>query len=333
MTVLTLTVSLLPLLLLKSAESPLARVVTQWQPRVVVPSPGSTSGPRTDARTTIRSDRIRSRLSRRSSSAPARIARAPSPWQSPAFMSSAASLAPLLSSSLPSERLHAAAPDLAFPEFGLATMPISVVPNWGAMKTSAEWSRSYSQMDASDFVPLPPYRLADLTVPLTSLTDNRTPDHVRLITAKYAYSTRYYGRYDLDSGEFEGKHGGIDIKLAFGTPIAAIGGGRVARIAETHDLGHYVMIEHHTDGETYFSIYGHTDASGIREGDDVVAGQIIGTVGMTGETASPHLHLQIDRDDGVRPHVPFESSVDVLSAAAATHTVNPIPFIQRHASI
>lgn len=209
-------------------------------------------------------------------------------------------------------------------------MPVTQVPNWGAMTSSAEWTRTYDQMTEKDFVPLPAYRLSELIIPIAGLADSRTDEHVRLITAKLAYSTRYYGRYDLDAGEYEGKHAGVDIKLALGTPLGAIGGGRVVRVEQSDRLGLYMMIEHRVDNETYFSIYGHMGKANVAVGDDVSAGQIIGTVGLTGETASPHVHLQIDRDDGIRPHEPYNAPLPVLNADEAIWTVHPIQFIQRH---
>ncbi len=212
-------------------------------------------------------------------------------------------------------------------------MPVTQVPNWGVMTSSTQWARSYDEMEPQDFVSLPAYRLSELTIPLQSLIANRTAEHERIITAKLAYSTRYYGRYDLDSGEYEGAHPGIDLKVALGTPIAVIGGGRVASVGEGEHLGQYVMVEHRIDGQVYFSVYGHVDDIQVQAGQDVAAGDIIGVVGMTGSTASPHIHLQIDRDDGVRPHVPFATESPVESAADATRTEHPILFIQRHTKL
>lgn len=193
--------------------------------------------------------------------------------------------------------------------------------------------RPYGQLSSDDFVPLPAYKLSELTIPMDSLSGERTPEHVRLITAKLAYSTRYYGRYDLDSGEFEGSHAGIDLKLALDTPIAAIGGGRVTTVGDDDLLGTYVIVEHHLDDGIYFSIYGHLGTVSVAPGDDVAPGQIIAKVGLTGESASPHVHLQIDRDDGVRPHVPYRASLPVTNPADAIWTVNPIVFIQRHTAL
>ena len=119
---------------------------------------------------------------------------------------------------------HAAAPSAVFPAFGHAVQPVQAVPNWGAMRSPKEWNRSYAEMDERDFVPVPDYDLTTLTIPIQSLL-KRAPGQVATLTDKLFYSTRYFGAYDLDAGEFTGAHAGIDLKLAEGTPVGAIAGG------------------------------------------------------------------------------------------------------------
>jgi murein DD-endopeptidase MepM/ murein hydrolase activator NlpD len=151
------------------------------------------------------------------------------------------------------------------------------------------------------------------------------------ITAKLFYSTRYFAAYDLDADEFSGLHSGVDLKLARGTPVGAIAGGLVRFADNEGALGLHVMIEHQLDGETYFSIYGHLDSVSVRAGDPITPGQIIGMVGMTGNTTAPHLHLQVDRGDGSAVHTPYQPSVLPSREEIARYSVNPITFIAAHA--
>ncbi|MDD5623405.1 MAG: peptidoglycan DD-metalloendopeptidase family protein [Candidatus Peribacteraceae bacterium] len=218
-----------------------------------------------------------------------------------------------------------------FPAFGHAAYPVSRVPNWGAMHSAAEWDRSYGEMAREDFVSVPRYDLAVLTTSLQELMANRDAN-IPAVTAKLFYSTRYYGAYNLDATEYSGQHPGVDLKLARGTPVGAIGGGRVQTVTRDSNMGLYVMIEHRLPEGTFFSIYGHLDEAWVKGGEDIAAGKAIGIVGMTGATTAPHLHLQVDRDDGVRPHIRYwpASSGAVDRTVAQRSTVNPLTFIGQY---
>lgn len=212
-----------------------------------------------------------------------------------------------------------------FPPFIRAVHPVANVPNWGAMRTPKEWNRTYGQISAAEFVPVPPYDLAVLTFPLSKLVE---PRRVPEITSKLYYSTRHMGTYNLNAGEYTGRHPGMDLKLAKGTPVGSIAGGRVHAVRRNRILGLHVMIEHRIRGERLFSIYGHLDATRVTAGDDVRPGQIIGTVGTSGNVIA-HLHLQIDRAvEGEKEHVPYLPAGKPSRAEADARTVHPLRFIQ-----
>ncbi|MDD4319560.1 MAG: M23 family metallopeptidase [Candidatus Peribacteraceae bacterium] len=223
--------------------------------------------------------------------------------------------------------------DAQVPALGKAVFPVDRIPNWGAMRSSAEWDRPYEAMTEADFVPVPSYDLAQLTIPISSLTNPIIEDNIHLITAKLFYSTRYFAAYDLDADEFTGNHAGVDLKLPLGTPVRVIGGGIVREAGDGGALGTYVMVEHRLkNGEKFFSIYGHLRSMKVRAGDAVGAGQVIGEVGFTGISTGPHLHLQVDRDDGSAKHMPFTPLQPLTRNEAAKWSVNPITFIQEHVS-
>lgn len=213
--------------------------------------------------------------------------------------------------------LHAA-PAEEFPAFIKSSWPIGRVPNWGSMHSAAEWNRSFSEMTDTDFVGIPSYDLGVLTTPMESLTRPWREENVPTITAKLFYSTRYMGTYDIDKGEFTGTHDGVDLKLALGTPIGAIGGGRVREVSTSAGLGLHVTIEHRLpNGKTVYSIYGHFGRTAVSVGDTVTPGQHIGNVGMTGNTTAPHLHLQMAEGSP-------EQDPSTLTPANSVH---PISFI------
>lgn len=220
-----------------------------------------------------------------------------------------------------------------FPAFERAIFPVGKVPNWGAMRTPAEWNRSYKEMTAADFVPVPRYDMAVLTTPLFSLASPLKDENIPLITTKLFYSTRYFGDYNVDAGEFTAVHPGIDLKLALGTPVGAVAGGEVHAVRKNDSLGLHVILEHRISAtESAYSIYGHLGGTSVSEGDTVRAGQSIGQVGMTGNTTGPHLHFQIDKGTPEEAsHTVYWPSSLPSGAEARNRTYHPMTFVTTYA--
>lgn len=223
----------------------------------------------------------------------------------------------------------------AFPSMGRALHPVGRIPNWGVMTSSTQWGRPYAEMSTDEYVSVPSYNLSVLMKPLEELKKTRSePETIKILTAKLYYSTRHFGAYDIDAGEFSSIHPGIDLKLPQGTPFGSIAGGRVHDVRNDTDLGLHVLIEHRTsDGKTFYSIYGHMHASSVKKGQDIEAGQMIGTVGTSGQTTGAHIHLQVDAG------IPDEQYHEIYwpqsmpsRAEADRHTINPILFIGQFAA-
>lgn len=90
-------------------------------------------------------------------------------------------------------------------------------------------------------------------------------------------------------------HRAIDIAANWGTPVAAADRGVVTRAGwNNQGYGYFVVIDHNID---YVTLYGHLSRYFVEEGDIVAKGQLIGTVGSTGNSTGPHLHFEI-RDFG-----------------------------------
>ena len=86
-------------------------------------------------------------------------------------------------------------------------------------------------------------------------------------------------------------HDGLDIGAPVGTPVVAAASGRVILAGRVADGAVVVMIDHGGKVET---LYGHLEpALAVKKGDQVAAGQLLGTVGMTGNTKGPHLHFEL----------------------------------------
>ncbi len=58
-------------------------------------------------------------------------------------------------------------------------------------------------------------------------------------------------------------------------------------------LGLHIIIEHNINNVVYRTIYGHLSVIGVQEGDNIKAGQVIGSSGSTGSSTGPHLHFEV----------------------------------------
>ncbi len=87
-------------------------------------------------------------------------------------------------------------------------------------------------------------------------------------------------------------HRGVDYAASTGTPIHAVGDGRVAYVGWKGGYGRFVLIRHTNSNHT--TAYGHMRryAHGIKRGARVHQGQVIGYVGMSGLATGPHLHFE-----------------------------------------
>ncbi|MDX1542722.1 MAG: M23 family metallopeptidase [Christiangramia sp.] len=89
----------------------------------------------------------------------------------------------------------------------------------------------------------------------------------------------------------EDKHYAVDIVVARNAPVKSVADGRVILAEWTAETG-YVMIIEHSYG--LLSAYKHNASLTKSQGDMVRAGEVIATVGSTGElTTGPHLHFEL----------------------------------------
>ncbi|MCU1545172.1 MAG: hypothetical protein JWP30_272 [Homoserinimonas sp.] len=90
-------------------------------------------------------------------------------------------------------------------------------------------------------------------------------------------------------------HEGVDLTPGAGTPISAIAAGVVVVASSAGPLGVHAEIEHVINGESVRSVYAHMETGSLtlRVGDPVLVGQVIGTVGDTGNSYGAHLHFEL----------------------------------------
>lgn len=111
------------------------------------------------------------------------------------------------------------------------------------------------------------------------------------------YISSYYGyRIHPISGE-KNYHKGIDIGIAQGTEIRAGFDGTVTSASYDSGYGNYVVIEQRLeDGSVIEAKYAHCHTLLVSAGQTVAKGDIIATVGNTGNSTGPHLHLEVLKD-------------------------------------
>lgn len=99
-----------------------------------------------------------------------------------------------------------------------------------------------------------------------------------------------YGMRKISLYGYEKFHAGIDVPAGIGNSILAADGGTV--IVSTYDggYGNYVMINH---GGGRVTLYAHMSSRAVDVGAEVKKGQVIGSVGSTGNSTGPHLHFEI----------------------------------------
>jgi murein DD-endopeptidase MepM/ murein hydrolase activator NlpD len=101
------------------------------------------------------------------------------------------------------------------------------------------------------------------------------------ISSKYNLKRRiaYYGNKIRP-------HKGTDYAAPIGTPIESTANGKVIESRYARGNGNYVKVRHNG---TYTTQYLHMSKRAVKVGDYVKQGQVIGYIGMTGNTAGPHV--------------------------------------------
>ncbi|MEM3452830.1 MAG: M23 family metallopeptidase [Candidatus Hadarchaeum sp.] len=85
-------------------------------------------------------------------------------------------------------------------------------------------------------------------------------------------------------------HTGVDIGAPWGAPIRSAGAGLVVAAGYVKGYGLTVVIDH---GQDEMTLYGHCSELLVKEGDEVMAGQVIAREGSTGFSTGPHLHFEV----------------------------------------
>lgn len=102
-------------------------------------------------------------------------------------------------------------------------------------------------------------------------------------------SSGFGNRRDPFSGE-QDFHSGLDISADHGQQIQAPADGMVMGASDSGNYGNLITIDH---GFGLSTRYGHLSRFAVMAGQRIRRGQIIGYVGSTGRSTSPHLHYEV----------------------------------------
>ncbi|MGO4329612.1 M23 family metallopeptidase [Cupriavidus sp. 2TAF22] len=117
------------------------------------------------------------------------------------------------------------------------------------------------------------------------------------------------------------QHKGVDFAAPTGTKVQATGDGEVEFVGQQNGYGNIVILKHHSGYSTY---YAHLSGfAGMRRGQHVTQGQVIGYVGQTGWATGPHLHYEFRVNDvPLNPLAIAALDTPALSGAARQQFLN-----------
>lgn len=156
----------------------------------------------------------------------------------------------------------------------------------------------------------------DPTRRLASLSDwSRAADAPSLWPVEGRLTSSFGERVDPFNGE-GAFHSGVDISVAYGTPVRAAADGVVTFAEIMNGYGNLINVEH---GHGLATRYGHLSGFAVAAGEHVHRGQIIGYVGATGRATSPHLHYEVRiQDVPVNPYKYLRTTMAQLGRQSAS---------------
>ena len=123
---------------------------------------------------------------------------------------------------------------------------------------------------------------------------------MRVVNDKYSYLTGDWCERGMGGGQ---PHYGIDVAAKLGSSIISpIDGVAILKYNET--AGNVVGV---VKDETIL-FFAHMDKRIVKDGDKIKAGQVLGTVGLTGHTTGPHVHVGYGIKSQTRSDISFGNS-------------------------
>lgn len=119
----------------------------------------------------------------------------------------------------------------------------------------------------------------------------------RFLPTIWAHLGKINNEFGFRRNPFGGRsyefHSGMDIDGEKGDMIVAPANGLVITAGWQGGYGNMIEIDH---GNGLTTRYGHLSKLGVKQGDRVQRGQLIGLIGSTGRSTGPHLHFELRLD-------------------------------------
>jgi murein DD-endopeptidase MepM/ murein hydrolase activator NlpD len=142
---------------------------------------------------------------------------------------------------------------------------------------------------------------------------------------KFARITSGFGNRVHPLLGYEKAHQGVDYGAPVGTPVWAVGDGRVEQAGWNGGCGKSVILKHRNGLET---VYCHLSAVAVSAGKPVSQKQVIGYVGQTGMATGPHLHYAVKKNgtfvNPLRLEIPRDAPIPEKDLADFREKITPI---------